>query len=342
MQSTEVIATLLSDNPLKIGYDTTGSPVLGLDGWKEVIAGEPVFFKYLNDAGVPESFMIEGQRTFDLSNPIHKRNWNTLKADIKMHPDLASQIKLIDPQEDAENEMKAARRLKKLLDILMDHEADGNWLAKVYRLVIGTASGLTTQVLFRALWEKAKTEPDKFGTTKWVFEGEYFETEALIALACERGVIIKDGEFYKRADGSVFAESLAKARYFIDNDAAYKNFIQNAVSVKVEDKAPELSWTVEASDELLELVNQVGEKSELIPVNADGSVDQSGDADKRQVELETLIETLLNGGLLDEHADGHITGHDFNVDVASRAELIGLLKGQPELEKQFKEYASLN
>ena len=342
-QKNEVMATLLSDNPLLVGPDTMGKPVLGLDGFREVVNGQPRNFMYLDESGKKSGLIIDGQRAFDLGNPIDEHNWNTLKVDLALHPDLANDIRLIDPNQEAEDEMKAAKKLKNLLDILMDHETDSEWLAKVYRRVLGMASGLTSKVLFRALWDKAKTEMDSFAANgKWLFDGEYFETESLLDLACERGIILRDtGDFYKKQDGSPLADGRAKAVFVLSSDPAYRNYVTQAVSTPMLDVAPSPIWNVEDSD-LLDLVNNVGAPVALPAYNADGSVDESAADETRQLELEALVETAVAGSLFEKNPQtGLLTSVDLNITAGSADELVGMLKAQPQLEAMLREFTTI-
>ena len=338
MNNTTVKARLKSENDLKIGPDReTPNAMISLDGFTNTVNGEVLRFIYVDEQMKKKHLTIEGVRDFDLSKKDQKHNWEMLQIDLMLHPELKEQIELIDPNKIANDKIALAERKQALYAVVLGNKQNPEWLAKVYRRLVGPASGLTEKVLLNTILERLETDPslfiDKQG--KFFFESEYFETEALLDLACERGVIIKDGEYYKKQDGSVLANDRAKAVYELQIKPEYRFYVQQAVSAPVTDKAPEIGFMIENLADV-DLLKSVGQKVDTVALNGDGSVDERSEDVKAQAELETIVEQLSEGGFVMLEGDTMLV-ESIPTAFSSKAELIGFLKGNPEKVLELKQ-----
>lgn len=337
MDSNEVIVKVLSDNLLKVGHNTEGNPMFCLDSFTQMVDGVPNRFFYKNEQGDKSVLQVEGQRVFNLENPIDAHNWDTLKIDMALHPELRDDLLMVDPNKDADDQLEMVKRRTKLIDILLDHEKDTEWLAKVYRMVVGMASGITAKVMLRTLVDKAQTELDAFGRSKWLFDSENFETEAMLDLAVERGVLTVDDGFYKKPDGSALASDRAKAVYMLNNDGALRAYITQALNVPLSvDRTPDTTWAPQVSDDVAHLITKVGEKVESTPLRPNGSLDEQAVSKRDDQDLSDMVDKLIAGNIIMEVGMGLFL-EEANQSFNNKDEVLGFLKTNPAVVETLKE-----
>lgn len=284
-----------------------------------------------------EQFLIVNQKSFDLDNPIDKHNWDVLKGILGL-PEMASlkeSITLIEPAADAKRKLERERREQELIRMLFDKEKDTDFLARLYRHVVGMSDGITSGVMLSTLIDLAKTDLSKFMLKgKWVYETDDWEMRGLIDLCIERRILQRDGEFIKNADGTIIADSYEKAIYKIKVD----DKLRSNISSRLNDKpsGPATDFAVENS-EFLDALDGLSESVDQTPVNPDGTLDEAALKDREKKEIDDLIDLMLNSpDIIRQEGDEwelSMEGHK----VTGRAGLFDFLKSNEELVKNYKE-----
>lgn len=309
----------------------------------------PKVYSFLNELGKPKMLVIKNQMTFDKSNPTQLRNWKLLKflQELKDHENLKEDLELIDQEEDDEREIENTKRRMALVNLILEKTDDTEWLSKVYRQVIGIASGIPAKTLQRALVKRAeedfmqfvsKSKKDKDSKDKWFFEDEYFENRALLYLSVEKGLLIKDGELFKTPDGQIWAGDEAKALYKLTTDVAYKAYLQDKASTTETVRKAPVAHTIKLENsELINLAAELGESTDTTPLNEDGSVDEVVLQARKEKEFADLVDALKSQDMLVSNGEAWQL---FGVDeqFANESELIGYLKQNPEQVKTYQTY----
>jgi len=332
-----VTARLLSDNPLKVGANTYGQPMTALDGFMALIRGVMQKFFYKDEAGRKGYLVIEKSRTFDLTNETDRHNWKTLQVHLAAFPEMAKEIQLVDPLSDSKTKLAKTKRRIALGQLLVEREHDGEFLASLYRRLIGPAQGLTTGTMAQALLEKTETDIDLFGTTNWIFESATWQIETLLDRAIERGLLLVDGEFYQKPDRTIFAEGRPKAIYMLGTDVGFRHSIESQLITPINYEQADPGFSVDMSDDLADLASSVAVPIVPLKTNEYGALDEGGESNRLQTELELLVDQLVTSNLAREDADtGRMMLDDVAMDFANRSELIGHLKANPTTLDLFR------
>jgi len=273
--------------------------ILTLGGFEHTVDGESRTFQFLNSSMEPDLLVIDTVREFNLSNKADAHNWTTLQIWNAIYgPEMSPKLILNDPYEASEKESKKAEQVFGIHQQLMAKKNDRDWLAKVYRRVLGVAAaGLTDAMAFSRLFETASATPEKFFVNgQLVFESAEFENMALIDLAIEKGALLKDAKgFIKQADGKIFANDYAEAVHLLNRDQELKAFVLRTINREPE---PFKSFeTVKMSEDIAALIDQVGTKTDTLKFNEDGSV-ASKTEEETEAEIKTLVDTLIDKNLI--------------------------------------------
>lgn len=304
----KVTATLKSNFALRQGGKAEGKTLV-LSSFQVTTNNQTKNFQFLNEAGEPEDLVIETVREFDLSLKAQEHNWKMLQLWNALYgKDVSPQMILHDPYEQSENDAKRAKTTFGIHKVLMEKQSDSDWLAKVYRRVVGvTASGVTAKIAFTRLYQEASLNPDKFmynGTL--VYESSEFENMALIDLALEKGALLKDKSgMIKQSDGKPLAKDYAEAVFFLDRNPEVKQYVLRTINREPEPfKAA--TKKVELSAEAMALFNEAGSGVGGPALNEDGSLAQKTEEQQRE-DIKTLVDKLIEKALVMQKPAGNST-----------------------------------
>ncbi|RYC70666.1 hypothetical protein [Spirosoma sordidisoli] len=300
-------------------------------------------FVFRNELGEPERLVIRGQRTFDLEDPVQKANYNLLSLLMALpdHATLKERIVLKNPEVDSLQAMEQEGLELELRLLITKHQDDEEWLRKLYRRVIGPASGIPVRTMAVALSQKAKQDIAPFRKgERWVFDDDYFETRAMLDLSIERGLILKVGEDYSLRKGGevkVLAVSESKMLHVLQNDAPLREYLQERFQEPAEGKERPTAFQIESS-ELVRLAGSLGEDVDELPVTSTGQVDTATVAKREQARLTGLVDKLIAGGLILE-ADGKFTSPELTEEFSSKESIVDYLKANEQVRLTLEEYA---
>lgn len=285
------------------------------------------------DGNELDDMAIIGQMVFDLNTKIGQDNWKTLQALVASKPDIKAMIILDDPEAEADKAIDNTKLMLKVMTIIAEHENDHEFLAKIYRRLVGFANGITPKQVFRGLSEIATREPERFllSNGKMIYEGGTFETLSLIDRGIEKGFFHRDMQgFVKLRTGEPYAQDIDKAAFRLMDDSntmeALRYELEDTKQVSPSGYTPH----VEMNDDFYNLMNSVGE-----PVDPTESVQLVGNDDSMRfeqdlaeklpklVELAFIEEKQIQGGHKRYTIEGLAT--KFKME-----ELSGYFKQNPE------------
>jgi hypothetical protein len=309
MKNTATIQVLRS-NPLSDSNDETIITEHIPSEFSLMVKGERKRYFMRDRDGKPlserEVFIIAGQRTFNLDDEVcDGPNFKMIRAlvNIEGYESLKSALRFIIPNEDAEAEIKKVQREVDLNNTLMAHATDADWLGKVYRRVVGLASGIAPRTLLAELLKKVKEDSRIFigKDGKYIFQDDAFDTRALLDLAIEKRVILKDGDYYRTSDDRVIAHDEAKAIYELQTNTNLRTWIE--LRVGQEDIAPVRPEAVvpEFSEALL---NGLGESMDDLPVDETGAIDEAAVEARKTIELTDMVDKLISMNVITESKSG--------------------------------------
>lgn len=261
----------------------------------------PVRFKF-KDPGTGlalESMHIIGQMAFDLSKAVDRENWMTLQALLHTQPTIKALILLDDPEAEADKDIQKTKLMLVVSRVIEEHENDPEFLAQLYRRLIGVANGITNKQVYRGLMELATKEPEKFvsASGKMIFEDESFKMLSLIDVAIEKGFFVKDSEgFIKLKTGEPYATDIHKAAFRLKDDSKTLDALNYDISDAHVVKPSGYTPNIEDSD-FMSLLNAVGEK-----VETDSGLDNFGlDADlKLEADIADKLPQLIDKNFIEE------------------------------------------
>lgn len=342
------VAKINRSNTLSMGAD--GPParlVLPAERRISLPGGEVRKLAFLNQFGEKAALVIQQQRSFNLDDKYDKHNWDILGILVKLPGDdfISEQIQLIDPEKDAYAELDRNKKLVELLGLIDQHQSDEEWLRKLYRRVIGLASGIPARAMAVGLINKAMAGKDalthKYGIDaftdaqgSWIFESDYYETRALLDVALERQeIVVIEGNYRRKSDSTVLAHDEQKMLYVLQNDAALREYIKERVNGPVAERTRPTGLILEDS-ELVRLTQKLGEVETTVPINPDGTVDEKTIKARADAELSTMIDVLAGSGVITQ------TGESYKLDeapdaFADKSELIGYFKSNEEVRKTY-------
>jgi len=207
--------------------------------------------------------LIENTRIFNLDEPVDLKNWNTLKVYKMLYPELGKSVRLTDPQEETNKSRDFSNKVFKVETFLRENENDSTLLRKFYRRLIGLIDGGTDTAVFMALLDLCKTSPDKFlNRGNILVQNEEFEMLALMDIAIERGLMIRDHDkTIKTKAGKIYAADIEKAAFQLHSDGDTRVFLQRAIENRTETVNTAYEPIIEDS-EYVKLAAQVGKKQE--------------------------------------------------------------------------------
>ncbi len=318
------------------------------------VGGQVNTYSFVNKNKQPAAHIIDGQRVYDVDNEADAHNYAMLEFLKRMedldpdfdNPKILERLTLIDPDKAANEQLARDEKEMKLRNLLHDKQTDEEWLRKVYRRVIGLASGIPARAMHVALVNKAKAGVDaitgKYGidyfstkSGKWVFEDEYFETQSLLDYAIESAVVVRDGENYKLKSDltKVLAHDEATMLYNLQKDLPFAEHLRKLIAESSnETRSRPTNLQVEDS----ELIRQArglasGTGSPANEVQLMGQKPAS-DPDKEFVDLIAAVQ----GVAITVDADGKLVVDDVPGTFPDTAAIVTFLKGNAQVTASLK------
>jgi hypothetical protein len=334
-----VTVIYLYDNPLLVGENLpTGR--LSLPAERPIQVGDKrIWFRFVDNELHAEWFTIEGSMKLDLTNEADRNNLGVLEKLIETHsPEVCDQegrplVKIVRPGEDSRRKLVEMTKRTALIQIILAHADDRDWLEKVYRRVIGLTNGIASEILTERLVSRADMELTKFiiAGDKWVFEDEFFAVRALLDHSLEAGLLMREGKDILVPGGQIYADSEEKAIYKLNDDYSFRSYLQEQINLRVSQaKSSVLTLTPEQS----ELVNlPVVATGTLVEtdMNPDGSVRKEGREQRMADHIEQVVSSMIDSGLLAKEPGGKL--RDVNIDKLydNRSEVAFFLKENKEV-----------
>lgn len=272
--------------------------------------------------------VIEDSKEFNLDDPTDKHNWKTLQAFCMINKDLSREIQLTDALAETEKAIKFADSVFEIEQFLRSKKHDAVLMSKLYRRLIGLASGLAEATIFRGLLELSKEHPQKFiRSGKIIADHEEFEMLALMDVSIERGFMIKDLDgAIKRSDGSMFATNINKAAFLLVQDDNTRSYLQRAVEDKIEKADEKYVFDIEDDSEYVFLAQEVGSSDGL----SEGLLDIKEEKEKKDTpdssdEIDLNLTKFIKSGFVDKVGAGPSTRYvlsEISDQKFTRAELI--------------------
>jgi|GEM_PF-6250647 len=248
-------------------------------------------FSFTSDGDDVVDLIIEGTKTFDLSDPIDKHNWDVLNIFCALNPYSAKSLLLYNPQEAVERQITKDKQIFEVEKFLRDHEQDEILLGQLYRRVVGPATGLTAKQIFNKLINVAKEDSDKFMVgDKIVSLTQDFELMALLDIALEKGIVFKDSEGRIKKDrDTIYAKSQEDAAFQLKSDVDFKVYLQRGVDPKATGKQQPYEPKFEDSD-FVKLASSLGKEVGTKTLDNQGLGD---DEDTIKVNIEDFKDASL-------------------------------------------------
>nr|WP_293840442.1 hypothetical protein [uncultured Arsenicibacter sp.] len=336
----EAFIRVIDDNDLTNGEGAFRPTVFLPESVKRMHKGLPVEISVRDEFDQPFMMAITGVKKFDLDNPVELRQWKNITIMLKLPgmEELARQLEVVDPNKEDEDALQRERLEFELRGLILEHEKDQEWLLKVYRRVVGPASGIPVKTLARTLLDRIKLHDPKAKTYginlfrkggKWIFDDEDFENQAILDKAIERGIVVKDGKEFRTtgSDGKIFATSEERAIFEIINNKALREYLVARISSD-QPTMDEIVIPEVVNEELASLLDEVA-----VPVvNPDKPKETELD---KQEAIATLIARLELAEMLTTEPNGKITIADINQTFDDRNALIELLLKNEALTKQL-------
>lgn len=244
---------------------------------------------------------ISSDTIFDTEKEYDRENLSRLREFLSANADMASTIKIKDPIKEEEEIHEITKLSFDIEKHLRDQEGKQDALAKIYRRVVGETIGIRPAKVFNDLIEIARTDPHRFFYNGvLVYKDKSFETYALIDTLVERGLLSRtiDG-MIKRADGHIFADSIEKAAYIIENnDDLRVNF-----KAQIDDKK-------EAATKYEPVIEDTGHVDSLTKVDIAAKKDDAEEQDSKK-EILANITKFVDAGLLIRSGAGIATRYAF-------------------------------
>jgi hypothetical protein len=113
--------------------------------------------RYVDELGRTAPLVIDKDFVFDLTKETDRRNYNTLRLNLQVDPELRQVIKIYDPQANALSKISSDRLINQVKSKLFEMENDEQGLAKLYRRLIGSAKGTPRAVVLDKLLRHAES-----------------------------------------------------------------------------------------------------------------------------------------------------------------------------------------
>lgn len=291
-------------------------------------------FSFTSDGEDEVDLIIEGTKTFDLSDPVDRHNWDVLNVFCKINPYSAKSLSLYNPQEAVEAQIAKDREIFEVEKFLRDSEADEVLLGKLYRRVIGSGSGLSAKQIFNKLILTAKETPDKFmNGGKIVSDTQSFELMALLDIAIEKGIILKDtdGKIKKDRD-TIYAKSQEDAAFQLKDDVDFRVYLQRGIDPKATGPQQPYEPKFEDSD-FVKLASSLGKEVGTAVLDGKSSMD-----DEDTIKLS--IEDFKEAGLIQSEGKGFQMKYlmpNFSAEKYTKKDLIAFFQKNQPVYDQFKE-----
>ncbi|MGG7664068.1 hypothetical protein [Dyadobacter sp. BHUBP1] len=346
------LVSVVVRHPVSIRKENVSVPrqeIIG-SGFTGKVKGEVMEFFFTNDLTDRTDLVIDGQRVFDLDEPVDSHNWNTLKAYCMIHKDAAANIQLIDPQEETDRALAFSNKAFQVESYIRQNEDDLALLAKMYRRLIGLAAGLAPKTIFNALVSLSRTNPEAFlQGDKMLVENEDFEMLALLDVGIEKGVVLADtdGKIKKDRD-TIYAKDIISAAFQLRTDSEYRVYLQRAVEGKLKTTPSGYEPIIEDSD-YVKLASKVGVKAaEKIPVNDEFGISTANSGVSNAVSAEEIEQDLARfaqQGLLIKTGEKFSTRYvipQISEQQFTRKEMISHLANNPAQYEHLRQMASVS
>lgn len=291
------IKLINSDNLREMNVHTT--KVLHVPGEFFMVneKGQQVAFRFKDESGAQATdIMIKGHLDLNMNNAIDKHNLKVFKSYLEVYPAQRDIITIHDPEAEADDDIARNELILDLCNILRDHDNDTEWLAKLYRRVIGPSSGIGHKVVYKNLIQNAREFPEKFisPSQRFFFEEAEFEMIAWVDKAIEIGFFVRaqKGDSLSRRNGQVYAESFNNAVFKLTTDLETMEMLRYEVQGRP--GQPETYIPVIENTELNKLAGEVGEILEENDLDFNIDDDQKAEADR--VFIDGKINTLVELG----------------------------------------------
>lgn len=314
-------------------------------GFTDSVMGGSRIYSFTTNFKDEVDLEIDNIKTFDLTNRVDKHNWDTLKIYKKLNPADASVITLFDPQEEVNKARVLADKAFEVESFIRKNELDESKIAKMYRRLIGSASGLSAGVIFKKLLDLAKTQPDLFMTADGFFvDAPGYENLALLDLAIEKQFVILDvgnGQI-KKDSGTIYAKDIESAAFQLNDDVEYRTYLQRAVAGNLQVAKKVTNATIIEDSEFVLLSNAVGKSI------SGNSVEEYSDSGPIRIgndsEVDEVVEKAIKSGLIArtgagtatryslQGVDGSYSKNDFKTFMHNNPSQFMLLKEMAKIE----------
>lgn len=301
-------------------------------GFSNIEQGGNDTFYFTRNLKDEVDLVIENTLTLDIDNPVDNHNYISLKMFKVLNPEMAKHIHLSDPMEEIAKANALSDKGFEVEKFLRENLNDDTLLAKIYRRLFGSASGITSQAMFKKLTDTARSEPQKFMYGDGLFtDMQSFELLALLDLAIEKGIIFKDVDGKIKKDKyTYYAKDINDAAFLLESDADFRIYLQRAVEGKVVvAKTDNYSPVLESSD-YVELSKQINSKKAIGKHDEDlsGRISIESESD---LEVEKTVASAIEQKLLLKSGEKMNTKYQLpNIDgMFSRKELIAHMRKNP-------------
>jgi len=317
----------------------------GSTGRKEIIGSgftarlganvEPKRCYFTSDGTDEVDLVIDNVLQFNLDNKVEAHNWKTLQLFCKMNPDTTKHLLMVNPQEVVDKELQFAEQSFEVQKFLRDHSTDDTLLAQIYRRLIGLAGGLPSKTIFTKLDSLARTEPAKFMRNgKLIVETPDFELMALLDVAVEKGVVLKDTDGKIRKDrDTIYAKSQEDAAFQLRTDVDFKVYLQRGIDPKYAVAAVESYEPKFEDSDFVKLMDEVGKGIDAKPL------DEQGEKDDEEMML-IKFDEFLEAGLMEKEGKGFQMKYlipSISTEKYSKKDLMRFFQANEPLYNQLKE-----
>lgn len=291
-------------------------------------------FSFTSDGDDEVDLIIEGTKTFDLTDPVDKHNWDVLNVFCKLNPYSARSLSLYNPQEAVEAQIAKDKEVFAVEKFLRDNEQDEVLLGQLYRRIVGSANGLSAKQIFNKLISTAKENASRFMVSgKIVSLTQDFELMALLDIALEKGIIFKDTEGRIKKDrDNIYAKDQEDAAFQLKTDIDFKVYLQRGIDPKSTGKIQPYEPKFEDSD-FVKLASSVGKE-----VDAKVLGDQGAGDDEETIKVN--IEDFREASLIQVEGKGPQTKYlipTITAEKFTKKELVAFFQKNQPFYDQLKE-----
>lgn len=230
--------------------------------------------RYVDELGRTAPLVIDKDFVFDLTKDVDRRNYNTLRLNLQVDPELRQVIKIYDPQANALTKISTDRLINQVKGKLFEMENDEQGLAKLYRRLIGSAKGTPRAVVLDKLLRHAESRATDIMDA---MNDQYADIRAVVDICIENEAISIGANGMVRDKGnSIIASDIDELIHKMRTDSDVYRMIEIMATSKSYNK-PTRQELAEAADtpEMRQLADSLIDSGDLELIDEEDAFDKS-------------------------------------------------------------------